>query len=251
MIKIRQSGVWKEVQHIYVKSGGAWKEAVSVFNKKDGVWTKSHNKVFFVKIVLNTDTTNFNLLTACTAAGWDGVKTLDVELSISPGVSVYATTTGVYALTMIGLRSDDKVKLINFGNIIGKGGAGGAASSAGQPGGPALYIPTGLVSIENWGTIGGGGGGGGGSPNYRVITTVNKSDTCTNYAGSPGGKGEDTTAAGTRGGSLGTAGAYGGNAQNCANGTTYGGNGGAGGNCIVGSSFITWIRTGTRAGALV
>jgi hypothetical protein len=126
---------------------------------------KSSAYVFNQTIAANT--TNYNLKSAATAAGWDGIKPLIATVTINSGVYVYSTSTGSYAFdTGATFPSGTTLVLVNNGIILGKGGGGGAGSvgaaagSAGAGGGPA-FIAQAAISVTNNNTFGGGGGGGG------------------------------------------------------------------------------------------
>ena len=112
---------------------------------------------------ISSNTTNGNLASLATAAGWNG--TSKVVATINAGVYVSSNSTATPGLTISG-SFPGGVELVNNGFIIGMGGAGGnggtgGAGSTGSTGGTALSVST-AVSITNNGTIGGGGGGGGG-----------------------------------------------------------------------------------------
>lgn len=172
---------------------------------------------------------------------------------INSGVKVSTLETGSWPTGV-------SITLINNGGIYGKGGRGGAAFNGGAEGGDALTA-TYALSIDNQGTIagaGGGGagastgfgsvgnGGGGGGAGYPV-GAGGAGSLSPNYDGEDGtlttggnGYGATMVATGGDGGDLATAG----------NGEGGGGTGGAAGKCVVGNSFITWIATGTRIGAI-
>jgi hypothetical protein len=181
--------------------------------------------------------------------------------------------------------------IIESGAIVcGLGGSGGDGgifptfftytdAQDGENGGNAVFVNYAL-SINNLGIIGGGGGGGGGDAGESITSGVT-----TYYNGSGGGGGAALGAAGlgsvggvgvsgvdgsvamdTTGGVGGTIGALhgvggtGGNlgadgtdGDDGVNGafTYYGGTGGLAGDCIHGNSYITWVATGTRYGAIV
>lgn len=222
-----------------------------------------------------TISTNYStpqdLRTLALAAGWDGTD----YLVVTNTAIISSNTTSSAALTITG-SFPNGVLLINNGYIVGMGGRGGAAegnggTQAGYAGGAALSISS-NASINNAGTIAGGGGGGSSSTSFGWSGTI--------LTGGGGGGASGLTAAiagfcyynstaqpsqynaGTGmystggatspgyisgvvapqagyGGSWGTAGGAGG----------YGG--GAGGAAVSGNSYVTWVATGTRYGALV
>lgn len=149
-----------------------------------------------------------------------------VEIFIAAGSGIFSTSSATPALTIRGWASGDRVKIINYGTIRGRGGNGGRGDSpgssgaqAGSAGGTALKLehPT---DIENYSDIsggGGGGGGGGGWVRFNFWGFLNQND------GSYGG-----------GGGGGGAGSY----------TSYFGAGGAGG-----IAYAQELRTPGNAGA--
>ena len=207
-----------------------------------------------------------NLRTLALAAGWDG----NDYLVVTNSAIISSNTTGSAALTISG-SFPNGVLLINNGTIVGMGGRGGAAPGYGQPGGNAMLVSS-SVSINNAGVIAGGGGGGGSSPSFGwsgvVLTTAGGAGASgltqslggasngvrtgdgypSSWSGSfysiPGGSKSDGTSgvANSPSGSGGYWGSAGGNGG-------YGG--GAGGAAVSGNSYVTWVATGTRYGALV
>ena len=212
-----------------------------------------------------------DLRTLALAAGWDGTDYLVVTNS----AIISSNTTASAALTISG-SFPNGVLLINNGTIVGMGGNGGYAESnggtrEGYAGGSAILVSS-NTSINNAGTIAGGGGGGSSSASFGWSGTI--------LTGGGGGGASGLTAAGAGfcyynstaqpsqydaatglysiggatspgyisgvvapqagyGGSWGSAGGAGG----------YGG--GAGGAAVSGNSYVTWVATGTRYGALV
>ena len=229
---------------------------------------------------INADTANYNLKAAAIAAGWDQVAPLIATVTMNSGVVVYATSTGGYAFdTGATFPAGTVLTLICPGFICGMGGAGGAYNGNGSNGGAALRAQYALAVDNSGGVIAGGGGGasggsgggGGGGRGGRTNSTggaksgsglsaVGSGGTFTSGGaggagdfGSGGGAG-GTTAAGSDGSSPGAGGGGGGwgasggrgkDSLNALRGTA--GNGGA---AVVGSSYITWINTGTRYGAI-
>lgn len=191
---------------------------------------------------------------------------MDVTFVINSGVVIGSTSTASAGLTISGFTTGDTVSIFNNGYVVGRGGVGGNANSgAGSSGGTALTVSYPTV-ITNNGVIGGGGGGGGAG--YQSSYTSSGGTPQTYYytgcgggggAGYLVGTGGSGTAAGasgslTAGGAGGVAGGNyisGGNGGALGSaGTATGGSGGAGGACTSGNSNITWLVTGTRAGAL-
>ena len=211
--------------------------------------------------VIASDVTNYNLRARAVAAGWDQVVPLVATTTVNSGIVLSADSTSQYAFdTGATFPAGTTLTLINNGFVIGMGGAGGAAYTDGSNGGPALRAQYAIGIDAAGGVIGGGGGGGGGG----VI------------GGGGGGRSGRTNAAGASGGASGTfsSGGSGGGGGGGAGGTTGPGGGGSGGDggggggwgasggntgyyaggtggaAVVGNSYITWINTGTRYGAI-
>jgi hypothetical protein len=97
----------------------------------------------------------------------------------APGLHVNATGTSPY----------DRLRLINRGAIIGRGGDGGGIQQTGsatlvtnpQAGGAALRVTAGALEIDNTGGYIAGGGGGGGA------AASNNSGECAGGGGGAGG----------------------------------------------------------------
>lgn len=219
---------------------------------------------FVWRPTINSDATNYNLKAQALAAGWDGVVPLDAIVTVSSGIVLSANSTSQYGFdTGSGFPVGTTLKLVMHGYVCGMGGAGSSASSAGSDGGPALLAQH-AITIDALGgvTAGGGGGGSGGGFGGGGGGRSGRTNSAggTGYpaggagtfssggdgGGSGGGAGGTTGAggngvAGTSGGGGGGWGAKGGNAS------AYGGAGGA---AVVGNSYITWINTGTRYGAI-
>lgn len=213
---------------------------------------------FVFRQTISSDATNYVLRNAAITAGWDGIVPLDAEVTVSSGIVLSADSTGQYAFdTGVTFPAGTTLALINNGFVIGMGGAGGAAYTAGSNGGPALRAQYAISIDAAGGVIGGGGGGGGGDKS----------------GGGGGGRSGRTNAAGASGGASGTFSSGGSGGGGGAGGTTgpgaghsIGGGGGGGwgasggttgiyaggtgGAAVVGNSYITWINTGTRYGAI-
>ena len=218
---------------------------------------------FVWRPTISADVTNFVLYSQAIAAGWDGVVPLDAEVTVGSGIVLSANSTSAYGFdTGSGFPVGTSLKLIMPGYVCGMGGAGGAENTAGSNGGPALRAQY-AISIDALGgvTAGGGGGGGGafgcGGGGGRSGRTNSAGGTAAfpGAAGtfSSGGNGGNSGGAGgtTGPGGAGSLAAGGGGGGWGASGGTAGSNaGGTGGAAVVGNSYITWINTGTRYGAI-
>ena len=213
---------------------------------------------FVWRPTISSDVTNWVLKTQAIAAGWDGVVPLDAEVTVGSGIVLSADSTSLYGFdTGSGFPAGTTLKLIMPGYVCGMGGAGGAGWTAGSNGGPALRAQYAIGIDAAGGVIGGGGGGGGGSSNGGGGGRSGRTDAAgasggasgtfsSGGSGGGGGGAGGTTGPGgdhVRGGGGGGWGASGGTA-----GSSYAG--GTGGAAVVGNSYITWINTGTRYGAI-
>ena len=174
--------------------------------------------------------------------------------------------------------------------VAGRGGNGGNAAYAtivggdyvyhaatnGGNGGNGLFIDYPIFIDNTSGVIGGGGGGGGGGSAGTYLfdeaggggggAALGAGGLRGNVDGTnnwPANDGDNANADNIHGGNGGAAGSTGLNAGNGGNGGDLGQNGqngggqsnyglgGIAGDCIHGNSFITWIATGTRYGAIV
>lgn len=224
-----------------------------------------------------TGGTNVNLRSAAIAAGWPGSGA--VNATMPAAYTIQSASPGSAALVIDGAWPGG-VTFNNAGLIVGRGGNGGNGSNsppsagAGAPGasGSTAISITSAVSINNTGTIAGGGGGGGGGggkqTGFKTITYIGG-------GGGGGGIGISTAGSGGSGrppGTNGTATSAGtggvpGSGNNGGNGGGYGsvgvagtpgapspgpgGGAGAAGAATQGApTYVTWIATGTRYGAI-
>lgn len=227
-----------------------------------------HSKEY-VKININTNTQNFNLVNAVTAKlGVFPAYSLLVKVtvpsdvivgSITPGVLSWSgfknpiLTTRYYAFDARGLTFYSSLKILNNGYIVGAGGQGGGNGvegnhADGSPGGDAIILDR-ATKIENNGVIAGGGGGGGGGDGNGG-NAPNGGGGAGNSVGPAGvggwGGGPTTDGTLTTGGS-GNWGATGGALGQ--RGTDYGnGIGGAAGYAITGTNLVTYIKQGDIRG---
>ena len=235
---------------------------------------------------ISSNQANANLRTLALNAGWNG--TTKVVATISSGIYLYATSTSNTGLVVDG-SFPAGVDLINNGYILGMGGNGGGgggdggAGGSGGSGGKALSVSTG-VTITNNGTIGGGGGGGGGGGSGKNgqefgfaggggggggrTGLTNSSgggggSGAYNGGGGSGGSGTSSSAGGGGGGGVyygafdngygaggGSGGNWGANGNGGGSARASGGSGGGAGACLTGNSYITWVATGSRYGAI-
>jgi len=240
--------------------------------------TNFYGKSNAFTLTITSNTSNANLATLATSAGWNGTSLLNATINSS--VVLSASSTGNYGLTVNG-SFPAGVNLTNNGYILGMGGNGGDSHRflglPGGSGGTAMLISS-AITVDNASGVIGGGGGGGGSGNF---TFGSCGGPC--YAGggggggrtgstnSSGGTGDPAPSYGNRPGSPGTFNGAGGGgtalgygapggpggtwgASGCPGtaGYSYGSAapGGSGGAATSGASNITWTNVGTRYGTV-
>ena len=130
----------------------------------------------------------------------------NINITIASGVYVYASSNTTIGLTVGGAASNDVVRIINQGFIVGRGGNGanvgpGMGYSAGAPGsggGQALKLNSPGITIDNTNPAAyiAGGGGGGGSGKYTVNFGQNPGIGTQNGGGGGGGAGGGAGGAG-------------------------------------------------------
>jgi hypothetical protein len=115
---------------------------------------------------ITSNTQNANIRTLAVAAGWDGSAPLIT--TVNSGVWLWSDDTSLGGAIVSG-SFPGGLTLLNYGNIIGRGGDGGLTQgAAGSAGGPALTVASTSVSVTNnsGAYIAGGGGGGGGARRF-------------------------------------------------------------------------------------
>jgi hypothetical protein len=126
---------------------------------------------FIFNQTISSNTANYNLNTALTAAGWNGTTPVTATVTINAGVIVYGTGySGNVGFTVGSLPALSTVTITNNGTIAGYGGFGAGTASAGGAGGVALSISYPTTLTNNTYILGGGGGAGGGGagPEYGL-----------------------------------------------------------------------------------
>ena len=212
--------------------------------------------------VITSDVTNYNLRARAVAAGWDQVVPLVATTTVNSGIVLSADSTSQYAFdTGATFPAGTTLTLVNNGFVVGMGGAGGEAYTAGSNGGPALRAQHAITIDATGGVIAGGGGGGGGSMGGGGGGRSGRTNSAggTGYpfggdgtfssggSGGYGGGAGGTTGPGDDGSGVSGGGGGGWGASGGTGGVYTGGTGGA---AVVGNSYITWINTGTRYGAI-
>ena len=112
-----------------------------------------------VRIVISANTTNYNILTAATAAGYSNSTAQPIVIIVNSGVEVSGTTNN-HGIRTGALHQNSDVLIICNGTI--SGGHGGTNTA----GADAVYFETdtggsGTYEVRNNGLIRSGGGGGG------------------------------------------------------------------------------------------
>jgi len=202
-----------------------------------------------IELSVTSDTTDYNIYSSAGSP----TAPVDVILTINSGVTISATTTSSVAVsTGSGWDTESTIRIINNGDIRGKGGAGGAGGNGrittapycwpgatGSSGGDSMDIAYDIELDNTNGNIYGGGGGGGGGGGARG----NSSDWAScGGGGGGGGRCENSTSAagaggtadgqarpGSAGGTGSTAGAGSGGAGGVYDGSTFAGGGATGG----------------------
>jgi hypothetical protein len=124
---------------------------------------------------ISTNTADYNLYNDMIANGWNGIKPLNVTVTINSGIAVYASTNASYGFRINNIPTNSRIKIINNGYIVGRGGKGigrlndpdqgvppgNTAAPAFGNGGVAFSTTSACIIDNTNGVIGGGGGAGG------------------------------------------------------------------------------------------
>lgn len=174
-----------------------------------------------IKLTISADTDNYDVFTSAGSPS-GAVK---VTVTVNSGVFIGSTSAGIASTDFDGFPAGSVLKLVNNGDIRGKGGKGGNASNgSGSGGGTAVKVDQAIIIDNTNGNIFGGGNGGNAS-----ITQVH-TDCTAGGAGGGGGQGDQGGAGGSGVGSSGPGGSSPGGAGG--NGSPTGaGSGGTGGKC--------------------
>ena len=200
-----------------------------------------------VRIVISSNTTNYNILTEATSAGYDNSVAQPIVIIVNSGVDVSGTTNN-HAMRTGALHQDTDVLIIVNGTV--SGGHGGTNTA----GADAVYFETdtggsGTYEVRNNGLIRSGGGGAGSAGIHRPYEEDAESGATS--CGSP-----VTGSAGSTGayGANGTGGSYHASrttddTQNCAH-TSPGGSGYAGYAVRKNSRTVSTTGSGTYTGTV-
>jgi len=134
-----------------------------------------HSVVSGITLDITSNTSNVNILTLATAAGYDAsADTTAIILNIASGVAITASGGPAIRTGALNAASDLTINIASSATVCGQDGAQGAnGSSAGQAGSAGgngtdgilfeITSGTGTYAVNNNGThVGGGSGGGGG-----------------------------------------------------------------------------------------
>ena len=209
-----------------------------------------------LEITINT---SLNLRSKLVENGWNGYDQLNVNIYIGAGInctvnsgsSTHLNPETKREIYMFEYPPASNIVIHNRGNIIGSGGKGSSnGNTPGGNGGNAIIINSKniLLTIYNYGVIGGGGGGGVGSNSIQV-KIVKPGTQCVTYSdgrfwcalisviqyGNGGGGGAGKVSFfGNSGAASGTAGIFDFKGSPGQNGSLYyGGNGGIAGNDVL------------------
>lgn len=119
---------------------------------------------------ITSNTSEYNILTAANAAGYDAPSGQPIIVNVASGVTVSGSSS--HAMRTGAINAASPLTINVTGNIDGYTGANGSAGrpgANGSAGGDAIYwesstpyTGTGIVNILSGGKVRGGGGGGGG-----------------------------------------------------------------------------------------
>lgn len=217
---------------------------------------------FSISQTLADETTDYNLATAATAAGWDGSSPMVANITIPSGAKIIGTQSGAAQSFIVpSLPAGSIVNIVCNGDIWGFGGIGTNGKNA-----LVLQYP---VTLSGTGKISGGGGGGGAggsitisSPNGTYYSDGGNGGrgagvTSSPAAGSPGNRVGDATYY-AQGGAGGDGGGFGLSGNSGASGTGVGTvtastapqAGFAPGAAIVGGQFLTIAGSVTLVGGV-
>ena len=76
---------------------------------------------FKFNATISSNTTNYNLNTAMTAAGWNGFDRVEATITINSGIYLGSTSNANPALRVNSLPATSSVLITNNGYILGKG----------------------------------------------------------------------------------------------------------------------------------
>ena len=118
------TGGWKEIQQAFTKVNGKWKpilteKAVNLYNYPV--------KRVSANVVISASTTDYNLYNNLPVAYFEGI--MDVSVWILPGVVITGNATS-NSFTVDNFSGGDRINVINYGQIQGRGGDGGGGGIA-------------------------------------------------------------------------------------------------------------------------
>jgi hypothetical protein len=92
-------------------------------------------KPYVFNATISTNTSNYNVNTRATSAGWNGTTPLLANITINGGITVSSTSTATAAFVVGTMPTGSIVNVTNNGLITGLGGTAGTFRNAnGKPG---------------------------------------------------------------------------------------------------------------------
>jgi hypothetical protein len=160
------AGAWREIKNAYVKVAGTWRDVYKIYVKVSGVWEEVHRKQ--IDYTITSDVYDFD---AHVALG-SQTTPYDFVVTVDTGINVRSSGTGIPAFSAGALPAGSTLKIVNKGNILGRGGRGADVTEIGitawgcirgvngLPGGDAIETTVDVEIDNTLGNIYGGGGGG-------------------------------------------------------------------------------------------
>ena len=212
---------------------------------------------------ITSNTSEYNILSAANAAGYDAPSGQPIIVNVASGVTVSGSSS--YAMRTGAINAASPLTINVTGSIDGYTGANGSAGrpgTNGSAGGDAIYwesstpyTGTGIVNILSGGKVRGGGGGGGGGGLGQVrdgyVPAVGKDPATCDGPDITGSTGSTGSAGGF--GAAGSSGSSGGSTSGPCSVVTAaasGGSGGAAGFAVrKNSRTVTVNNSGTMNGS--
>lgn len=145
----------------------------------------------YVRLVISSNTSDYNIHSSASNSPSYSPAGTFIEVVVNPGVRVSTLSSTSAMFLPLQSPTNNSVKIINQGEIVGTGGQGGPniPASNGIPGsnGRDAIDTQRPVSIDNQGTISGGGGGGGSGGGYILSRPPKQGGPIIYWAGTGGG----------------------------------------------------------------
>jgi hypothetical protein len=139
-----------------------------------GFGLTSVNTFSFIATI-SSNTSSYNLATAATAAGWNGIAPIIASVTINSGVVVSGTGNNTSSAFVInGLPEKSIITINNSGTVTGSGGSAGSngsgAGTSPYPGNPTSVTPITYANGYNGTGYPTGYGAGGSTPGYNYYS---------------------------------------------------------------------------------